>query len=128
MDRKQVAKATTKVISSYLTYQAVQTVLAQLTETNPPLALWFRSFSGRKIVQDGEVYLLALLAEHQELAFRVMAVREHLVEEIMDDLPEMVLHDIKHKNSQHRKQQLEKLSQLSITEPNSHLESSSEQL
>jgi RbcX protein len=126
MDRKQVAKATTKVISSYLTYQAVQTVLAQLTETNPPLALWLRSFSGRKIVQDGEVYLLALLAENQELAFRVMAVREYLVEEIMDDLPEMVFHDIKQKNSQHRKQQLEKLSQLSITEPNSHLESSSE--
>jgi hypothetical protein len=126
MDRKQVAKATTKVISSYLTYQAVQTVVAQLTETNPPLALWLRSFSGRSIVQDGEVYLLALLAENQELAFRVMTVREHIVEEIMDDLPEMVFHDIKHKNSQHRKQQLEKLSQLSIIEPDSHLESLSE--
>jgi hypothetical protein len=128
MDRKQVAKATTKVISSYLTYQAVQTVLAQLTETNPPLALWLRSFSGRKIVQDGEVYLLALLAENQELAFRVMTVRKYLVEEIVDDLPEMVFYEIEHQNSQHRKQQLEKLSQLSITEPNSHLESSSEQL
>jgi RbcX protein len=126
MDRKQVAKATTKVISSYLTYQAVQTVVAQLTETNPPVAIWLREFSGRSIVQDGEVYLLALLAENQELAFRVMAVREHLVEEIMDDLPEMVFHDIKHKNSQHRKQQLEKLSQLSIVEPNSPIESSSE--
>jgi hypothetical protein len=126
MDRKQVAKATTKVISSYLTYQAVQTVVAQLTETNPPVAIWLREFSGRSIVQDGEVYLLALLAENQELAFRVMAVREHLVEEIMDDLPEMVFHDIKHKNTQHRKQQLEKLSQLSIIEPNSPIESSSE--
>ena len=125
MDSKRVAKATTKVISSYLTYQAVQMVLAQLTETNPPLALWLRSFSGRSIVQDGEVYLLALLAENQELAFRVMTVREYLVEEIVEDLPEMVFHDIKHKNSQHRKQQLEKLTQLSITEP-SHLDSSSE--
>ncbi|WP_310486795.1 chaperonin family protein RbcX [Chamaesiphon sp. VAR_69_metabat_338] len=128
MDRKQVAKATTKVISSYLTYQAVQTVLAQLTETNPPLALWLRGFSGQQILQDGEVYLLALLGQNQELAFRIMSVREHLVEEIMEDLPEMVLHDIKLKNSQHRKQQLEKLSQLSITEPNSNSESSSEQL
>jgi RbcX protein len=126
MDRKQVAKATTKVISSYLTYQAVQITVAQLTETNPPLALWLRSFSGRSLVQDGEVYLLALLAESQELAFRVMTVREHLVEEIMDDLPEMVFHDIKQKNSQHRRQQLEKLSQLSIIEPSSHLESPSE--
>ena len=124
MDRKKVAKATTKVISSYLTYQAVQIVLAQLTETNPPLALWLRSFSGRSILQDGEVYLLALLAEHQELAFRIMTVREHLIEEIMEDLPEMVFHEIKLKNSQHRKQQLEKLSQLSIAEPNNHLESS----
>jgi RbcX protein len=126
MDCKKVAKATTKVISSYLTYQAVQAVLEQLTETNPPLALWLRSFSGRKIVQDGEAYLLALLAENQELAFRVMTVREYLIEEIVEDLPEMVFHDIKHQNSQHRKQQLEKLSQLSITEPNSHFESSSE--
>jgi RbcX protein len=126
MDRKQVAKATTKVISSYLTYQAVQSVLTELTEMNPPLALWLRGFSGQTILQDGEVYLGALLAQNQELAFRIMTVREHLVEEIMEDLPEMVFHDIKLKNSQHRKQQLEKLSQLSITEPNSNLESSSE--
>jgi RbcX protein len=124
MDRKQVAKATTKVISSYLTYQAVQTVMEQLSETNPTLALWLRSFSGRSILQDGEVYLLALLTENQELAFRIMTVREYLIEEIMEDLPEMVFHEIKLKNSQHRKQQLEKLSQLSITEPSSHLESS----
>jgi hypothetical protein len=126
MDCKKVAKATTKVISSYLTYQAVQTVLEQLTETNPPVALWLRSFSSRSILQDGEVYLLALLAENQELAFRIMAVREYLVEDIMADLPEMVFHEIKLKNSQHRKQQLEKLSQLSITEPNHQFESSSE--
>jgi hypothetical protein len=126
MDCKKVAKATTKVISSYLTYQAVQVVLSQLTEGNPPLALWLRSFSGQVILQDGEAYLLALLAQNQELAFRVMTVREHLVEEIMEDLPEMVFHEIKAKNSQHRKQQLEKLTQLSITEPNSHLESASE--
>ncbi len=118
MDCKKVAKATTKVISSYLTYQAVQAVLEQLTETNPTLALWLRSFSGRAILQDGEVYLLALLGENQELAFRIMTVREYLIENIMDDLPEMVFHEIKLKNSQHRKQQLERLSQLSITEPN----------
>jgi hypothetical protein len=126
MDRKQVAKATTKVISSYLTYQAVQITVAQLIETNPPLGLWLRAFSGRSLVQDGEVYLLALLAENQELAFRIMEVREHLVEDIMDDIPEMVLHDIKQKNGQHRRQRLERMSQLSITEPNSHLEPPSE--
>jgi RbcX protein len=126
MDLKQVAKNTAKVISSYLTYQAMQIVLDQLTENNPPLAQWLSSFSSRKVVQDGDLYLQALLIENQELAFRIMTVREHLVEEIMDDLPEMMCHEIKHKNSQHRRQQLEKLSQLSITEPSSHLNQSSE--
>jgi RbcX protein len=120
MDLKQVAKSTAKVISSYLTYQAMQIVLDQLTEANPPLAIWLRSFSGQQILQDGELYLQALLAQNQELAFRIMVVREHLVEEIADDLPEMMCHEIKFKNSQHRRQQLEKLSQLSITEPVSH--------
>jgi hypothetical protein len=126
MDLKQVAKSTAKVISSYLTYQAMQIVLAQLTESNPPLAVWLRNFSGQQILQDGELYLQALLGQNQELAFRIMAVREHLVEEIMDDLPEMMLHEIKYQNSQHRRQQLEKISQLSITEPNSSIDRSSE--
>jgi RbcX protein len=126
MDLKQVAKSTAKVISSYLTYQAMQIVLAQLTESNPPLAVWLRNFSGQQILQDGELYLQALLGQNQELAFRIMAVREHLVEEIMDDLPEMMFHEIKYQNSQHRRQQLEKISQLSITEPNSNTDRSSE--
>lgn len=124
MDLKQVAKSTAKVISSYLTYQAMQIVLAQLSENNPPLAIWLRSFSGQKILQDGELYLQALMEQNQELAFRIMTVREHLVEEIMDDLPEMMFHEIKYQNSQHRRQQLEKLSQLSITEPGKHDQSS----
>jgi RbcX protein len=124
MDLKQVAKSTAKVISSYLTYQAMQIVLAQLSENNPPLAIWLRSFSGQKILQDGELYLQALMEQNQELAFRIMTVREYLVEEIMDDLPEMMFHEIKYQNSQHRRQQLEKLSQLSITEPGKHDQSS----
>mgnify|MGYP003417040848 FL=1 len=124
MDIKQVAKSTAKVISSYLTYQAMQIVLAQLSENNPPLAIWLRSFSGQKILQDGELYLQALMEQNQELAFRIMTIREHLVEEIMDDLPEMMFHEIKYQNSQHRRQQLEKLSQLSITEPGKHDQSS----
>jgi RbcX protein len=126
MDLKQVAKNTAKVISSYLTYQAMQIVLVQLTESNPPLAVWLRNFSGQQILQDGELYLQALLAQNQELAFRIMTVREHLVEEIMDDLPEMMFHEIKSQNSQHRRQQLEKLSQLSMIEPSSNSNQSSE--
>jgi hypothetical protein len=126
MDLKQVAKNTAKVISSYLTYQAMQIVLVQLTESNPPLAVWLRNFSGQQILQDGELYLQALLDQNQELAFRIMTVREHLVEEIMDDLPEMMFHEIKYQNSQHRRQQLEKLSQLSMIEPSSNSNQSSE--
>jgi RbcX protein len=126
MDIKQVAKNTAKVISSYLTYQAMQIVLVQLTESNPPLAVWLRNFSGQQILQDGELYLQALLGQNQELAFRIMTVREHLVEEIMDDLPEMMFHEIKYQNSQHRRQQLEKLSQLSTIEPSSNSNQSSE--
>ncbi len=117
MDLKQVVKNTAKVISSYLTYQAMQIVLAQLTESNPPLALWLRAFSGQKILQDGELYLQSLMVYNQELAFRIMTVREHLVEEIAEDLPEVMCHEIKQKNSQHRREHLEKLSQLSIVEP-----------
>jgi hypothetical protein len=124
MDIKRVAKNTAKVISSYLTYQAMEIVLGQLTENNPPLAIWLRGFSGQQILQDGELYLQALLRQNQELAFRIMTVREHLVEEIMDDLPEMMFHEIKYHNSQHRKQQLEKLSQLSIAEPGTQDQSS----
>jgi len=124
MDIKRVAKSTAKVISSYLTYQAMEIVLGQLTENNPPLAIWLRAFSGQTILQDGELYLQALLGQNQELAFRIMTVREHLVEEIMDDLPEMMFHEIKYQNTQHRKQQLEKLSQLSIAEPGKHDQSS----
>ncbi len=126
MDLKQVAKSTVKVISSYLTYQAMQIVLTQLVESNPPLAVWLRNFSGQTIMQDGELYLQALLSQNQELAFRIMTVREHLVEEIADDLPEMMCHEIKHQNMLYRRQQLEKLSQLSITEPSSHADKPSD--
>jgi hypothetical protein len=104
----------------------MQIVLVQLTESNPPLAVWLRNFSGQQILQDGELYLQALLDQNQELAFRIMTVREHLVEEIMDDLPEMMFHEIKYQNSQHRRQQLEKLSQLSMIEPSSNSNQSSE--
>jgi hypothetical protein len=117
MDVKQVAKDTTKVVSSYLTYQAMRIVLAQLSENNPPLALWLHAFSGQTTIQDGELYLQKLAAENQELAMRIMTVREHLVEEIVDELPEMVRHAITVNNTQRRREQLEKLTQISIAEP-----------
>jgi len=56
MNFKEIAKETAKTLQSYLTYQALKTVLAQLGETNPPLAIWLHNFSAGK-VQDGEKYI-----------------------------------------------------------------------
>jgi hypothetical protein len=120
MDLKQVAKDTTKVLNSYLTYQALRIVLAQLSETNPPLALWLHSFSGNNSVQDGEAFLQGLLREKQELAIRIMTVREHMAEEVLDFLPEMVLASIQQGNMEHRRQHLEKMTHLTVGEPSPH--------
>lgn len=117
MDLKQIAKDTAKVLTSYLTYQALRTVLAQLSETNPPLALWLSTFSGRHSVQDGEAFLQALLREKQDLAFRLMTVREHLAQEVADFLPEMVRSGIQQANMEHRRQHLERITQFTLTDP-----------
>jgi RbcX protein len=111
MDIKHIAKATAKVLASYLTYQAVKTVLAQLSETDPPQALWMSRFSTQDKIQDGEAYLLELLEARQELAFRVMTVREHLAEEVLEFLPEMTRIEILKANTEHRRQHLEKITQ-----------------
>jgi hypothetical protein len=108
MDVKQIAKDTAKVMSSYLTYQAMRTVLAQLSETNPPVAYWLQSFSSREKIQDGEAYLSALLQENPELAFRLMTVRQSLAEEVTEYLPEMVRSAIAEGNIEHRKEYLER--------------------
>jgi hypothetical protein len=123
MDIKAVAKNSTSVLASYLTYQAMRTVLAQLSENNPPLALWLHSFSGQSVLQDGEAYLRSLMAVNQELALRIMTVREHLTEEVVDELPEMVRRRIAQQNMEHRRQQLEKLTQLSLSETDTKTDS-----
>lgn len=117
MDIKKVAKDTAKVLTSYLTYQAVRTVTAQLRETNPPLAIWLSGFSSTGKIQDGEAYLQELLQENKELAFRVMTVREHLAEEVTEYLPEMVRSGIQQANMGHRRGYLEKITQLEIADP-----------
>jgi glycerol-3-phosphate dehydrogenase len=117
MDLKQVAKDTAKTVVSYLTYQAVRTVVNQLRETNPPLSIWLNGFSSTGKIQDGEAYLQELLDANQQLAFRVMTVRAHLAEEIADFLPEMVRTGIQQANMEHRRQYLERVTQLSSSEP-----------
>jgi|SRR5579883_835321 hypothetical protein len=116
MNIKQIAKDTAKTLSSYLTYQAMRTVLAQLSETNPPLALWFQRFSADK-VQDGETYIQALFQEKPDLALRIMTVREHIAEEVADFLPEMVRTGIQQANMEHRRRHLERITQLDTSSP-----------
>lgn len=112
MDLRRIAKDTTKTLISYLTYQAVRTVLAQLSETDPPRAMWLQQFSGKERIQDGEAYLQALFQERQDLAFRILTVREHIAEEIADFLPEMLRSTIQQANTEQRRQQLERITQL----------------
>jgi O-methyltransferase involved in polyketide biosynthesis len=117
MDIKRIAKDTAKTLQSYLTYQAVRTVLAQIGETNPPLALWLHRFSATDRIQDGETYIENLFREKPDLALRIMTVREHLAEEVADFLPEMVRAGIQQANMQHRKQHLERITQIEMSNP-----------
>jgi hypothetical protein len=112
MDYPHIARQTSRVLSSYLTYQAVRVVVAQLSQTNPPLAIWLNGFSSTGKIQDGEQYLEELLRERQDLALRVMTVREHLAENILDVLPEMVRTEIRQANIQQRKRHLERITQM----------------
>ncbi len=112
MDLKKSAKDAAKVLTSYLTFQAVKTVLNQLRETNPAHAYWLNTFSTKEALQDGEAYLTALLEENAELAMRIMTVRQHIAEEICEFLPEMVLMGIQQANMEHRRQHLEHITQL----------------
>lgn len=117
MDLKQVAKDTSKTLISYLTYQAVRIILAQLSETNPPLAYWLNNFSSKSRIQDGEAFLEELLQQKQELAFRVMTVRQHLAEEVTDFLPEMIRTGIQHSNMEHQRRHLEKMTKIVFSDP-----------
>ncbi|BAY62948.1 chaperonin family protein RbcX [Calothrix brevissima NIES-22] len=115
MNLKQIAKDTAKTLQSYLTYQALRTVLAQLSETNPPLAHWLQNFSANKI-QDGEAYIQQLFLEKSDLALRIMTVREHIAEEVADFLPEMVRSGIQQANMEQRRQHLERITQLNSSD------------
>ncbi|MGB7414361.1 MAG: chaperonin family protein RbcX [Thermosynechococcaceae cyanobacterium] len=117
MEINRIAKETTKVMISYLTYQAVRTVINQLGETNKPLGFWLHNFSTSERIKDGEAYLKDLLEEHQELAFRIMTVREHLAEEVTGYLPEMVCTGIKQANIETRCRHLERMTQVSSSAP-----------
>ncbi|GAX34395.1 RuBisCO chaperone RbcX [Nodularia sp. NIES-3585] len=121
MNLKQIAKDTAKTLQSYLTYQALKTVLAQLGETNPPLELWLHNFSSGKI-QDGEAYIQQLFLEKPDLALRIMTVREHIAEEVADFLPEMVRTGFQQANMEQRRQHLERMTRIDTSHPSPHPE------
>ncbi|MBR8826494.1 MAG: chaperonin family protein RbcX [Gomphosphaeria aponina SAG 52.96 = DSM 107014] len=111
MHPKQVAQETAKVLQSYLTYQAVRTIINQLSETNPTQAIWLSQYSSGNTIQDGEAYLEGLMLEHKDLVLRIMTVRQHLAEQVLEFLPEMVRTGIEQANLERRRQLLERLTQ-----------------
>ncbi|MGD1853150.1 MAG: chaperonin family protein RbcX [Leptolyngbyaceae cyanobacterium] len=116
MDLKRIAKDTAKTLTSYLTYQAVRVVMGQLRETDLPRSYWFNEFATRDKLQDGEAFIASLMQEQADLGLRVMTVRQHLAEEVTEFLPEMVVTGIQQANIEHRKQHLERITQISSEE------------
>jgi hypothetical protein len=108
---KQVAAETAKVLQSYLTYQAVKTIIAQLSETNPPMAIWLTEYSSGNKIQDGEAYIEGLMLDHKDLVMRILEVRKYLAEQVLDFLPDMVRQNLEKSGLDNRRQLLERLTQ-----------------
>jgi hypothetical protein len=108
---KKVIHDTAQVLQSYLTYQAVRTIIHQLSETNPGQSIWLSQYTASQNIQDSEIFLEGLIVDNKELMLRIMTVREHLAQEILDFLPEMVRSGIQQSNMDHRRQLLERLTQ-----------------
>jgi hypothetical protein len=85
------------------------------------LAFWLHNFSADKI-QDGEAYIQSLFREKPDLALRIMTVREHIANEVSDFLPEMIRTGISQANTEHRRQHLERITQLNMSIPSSESE------
>lgn len=116
MDHKQIANNTARVVQSYLTYQAVRAIIDQLTETNPGQAIWLTEFSAGNKLQNAEAYLAELMGENKELVLRILTVRQHLAESVLEFIPEMVNTGIIQSNMQHRCQLLERLTQTQVVD------------
>ncbi len=123
MDIKRSTKSTAKMLINFLTFEAVKTIAEQLEETDRLKALWFNQFSTRERLQNGELYIKDLFEVHQEMAFRVMTVREHLANEILEFLPEMTRTGIQQSNMQLRRQHFEKIMSVQASEGYAECES-----
>ena len=116
MDIKRSTKSTAKMLINFLTFEAVKTIAEQLEETDRLKALWFNQFSTRERLQNGELYIKDLFGVNQEMAFRVMTVREHLANEILDFIPEMARTGIQQSNMQLRRQHFEHIMNVPASE------------
>jgi hypothetical protein len=114
MDIKQIAKDTNKTLMSYLTYRAVRVVYEQLDETEPKRAYWLHQFSSRESIKDGELFMQKLFQERQDLAFRILTVRETLANDLADFLPEMLRSGMQQANMEQRRNQLERMTQVRV--------------
>lgn len=114
MDLPRIAKETSGTLVNYLTYQAVRVVIEQLAETDPPRSLWLRQFSADYTFQRAEEYLHSLMQQRQDLALRIMTVRENLADEIADFLPEMTRTDTAQANMAQRRQMFERMTLVSL--------------
>ena len=116
MDIKRSTKSTANMLINFLTFEAVKTIGEQLQETDKLKALWFNQFSTRERLQNGELYIKDLFAVNQEMAFRVMTVREYLANEILEFLPEMTRTGIQQSNRQLRRQHFEHIMSVQASE------------
>ena len=118
MRPQEIAKETAQVIQNYLTYKAVQLVVAQLAETNPRESIWLRQYSSGGKLRDAETYLQEIMSQPRgkELAMRIMAVRLDIAEKTLEFLPEMVSAGIQAGNLAQRRHLLERLTQTSGTD------------
>jgi hypothetical protein len=115
MQPQDIAKETAKVVQNYLTFKAVQLVIAQLAETNPQESIWLRQYSSGGKLRDAEAYIQEIMSEPRgkELALRIMTVRADIAEQTLEFLPEMVMARIMESNLAHRRHLLERLTQTS---------------
>ena len=113
MQPKDIAKDTAKVVQNFLTYKAVQLVIAQLAETNPRESIWLRRYSSGGKLREAETYIEGIMTEPRgkELALRIMTVRDSIAEQTLEFLPELVASSIKQDNLAHRRHLLERLTQ-----------------
>lgn len=117
MQLKKIRKDTVKVLISYLTYQAVKIIIEQLKETNPLEAIWLSNYATKDKLQDDKIFLEGLMLERKDLVLRILIVRQHIAQEVVEFLPSMVLSQVNQSNLEQRRHLLERLTKTETALP-----------